>query len=221
VDLRRLVEDLQRYNLEVHGEDEDLGRVGADLGPLEYGCIYGVGGVWTRRRGFRRQLRVDLDGRHRRGTTWDGGGGGCRQARSVPALLPATENPCGGCCRRAPPSVRRHAGDNCNGGECEAARRKESSEAAVREGRDGRRRRERRDWDAAAAREGEAARRKESSEAAAREGRDGRRRRERRDCGGGERGGIGMGEATSAPLGGGLGGLSGGQPTTPPAERLE
>jgi hypothetical protein len=109
---------------------------------------------------------------------------------------------CQRCCRRPKtlaaavveerlPSVRRHAGDNFNGGEGEAARRKESSEAATREGRDGRQRRERRDWDAAAAREGEAARRKESSEAAvrrkesseaaAREGRDGRRRRERRD----------------------------------------
>jgi hypothetical protein len=40
-------------------------------------------------------------------------------------------------------------------------------------------------------------------------------------CGGGERGGIGMGEASRAPLGAGGRGLSGGQPTTPPAERLE
>jgi hypothetical protein len=99
---------------------------------------------------------------------------------------------CQRCCRRAKtvaaavveerlPSVRRHAGDNFDGGEGEAARRKESSEAATREGRDARPRRERKDWDAAAAREGKAARRKESSEAAAREGRDGRRRRERRD----------------------------------------
>jgi hypothetical protein len=97
---------------------------------------------------------------------------------------------CQCCCRRPKtlaagvveeslPSVRRHAGDNCNGGEGEAARWKESSDATAREGRDGRRRRERRDWDAAAARE------------------------EGLGCGSGERGGIRMGEATRAPLRGG------------------
>jgi hypothetical protein len=43
VDCRRQVEDLQRYSVEVHGEDIDLGRVGADLGRLDDGCICGVG----------------------------------------------------------------------------------------------------------------------------------------------------------------------------------
>jgi hypothetical protein len=55
----------------------------------------------------------------------DVGGGGRRQGRNVPALLPATDTLAAGVVDESLPSVGRHEGDNCNGGEGEAARRKE------------------------------------------------------------------------------------------------
>jgi hypothetical protein len=73
------------------------------------------------------QLREDLEVRHRRDRTGDAGGGGRRQARNVPALLPATDTLAVCVVDESLPSVGRHEGDNCNGGEGEAARRKESS----------------------------------------------------------------------------------------------
>jgi hypothetical protein len=72
------------------------------------------------------QLREDLEARHRRDRTGDAGGGGRRQARYVPALLPATETLAAGVVDDSLPSVRRHGGNYCYGGEGEAARRKES-----------------------------------------------------------------------------------------------
>jgi hypothetical protein len=71
------------------------------------------------------QLREDLEARHRRDRTEDAGGGGRRQARYVPALLPATDTLAAGVVDDSLPSVRRHGGDYCFG-EGEAARRKES-----------------------------------------------------------------------------------------------
>jgi hypothetical protein len=71
------------------------------------------------------QLRGDLEAPHRRDRSGDAGGGGRRQGRNVPALLPATDTLAAGVVGESLPSVGRHEGDNCNGGEGEAARRKE------------------------------------------------------------------------------------------------
>jgi hypothetical protein len=70
------------------------------------------------------QLRGDLEARHRRDRSGDAGGGGRRQGKNVPALLPATDTLAAGVVDESLPSVGRHEGDNCNGGEGEAARRK-------------------------------------------------------------------------------------------------
>jgi hypothetical protein len=70
------------------------------------------------------QLRGDLEARHRRERSGDAGGGGRRQGKNVPALLPATDTLAAGVVDERLPSVGRHEGVNCNGGEGGPARRK-------------------------------------------------------------------------------------------------
>jgi hypothetical protein len=118
VDPRWQCVDLQRYRSDLHGEDVDLGRVGADLGRRDGGCIFGDGGEWTRRRDLQMQRRGDLE------WSGDAGGGGRRQGKNVPALLPANDTLAAGVVDDRLPSVGRHEGVNCNGGEGGPARRK-------------------------------------------------------------------------------------------------
>jgi hypothetical protein len=85
------------------------------------------------------QLREDLEVRHRRDRTGDAGGGGRRQARNVPALLPATDTLAAGVVDESLPSVGRHGATTAMG---ERARRRGGRRAA--EDADGR------GWEAAA-----------------------------------------------------------------------